>query len=1379
MRSVWSRLFLVAAFLLVSVGASPATAQSEPDLRGTWVLRFSDDTAESPVKSIVIKRQDENGAISGRYLVAKTVWRLAGKVKGSAVFFTIEYLGGPPPGRYRFEGAVRETGGRLQMRGTAENLVVTDPKDRFTAEQRLEGSPQGGTRASAALVVCDRDMTANTDDAVLECTAQVTDASAQPGSTAPTGSVTWATTKGAIAPATCALVPGGGSTSWCAVTLRARAGEIPIGTAPPVTAAYPGDAQYAPSEGSPQLYGAATGYSESDTYGPGCNPASVPQPTVGCGDPVNPATGNLVMTSVDLALQGRGPGLAIERTYNSLAAAAGATGRFGAGWSDAYGARIVIGPKKAATVHLGSGATVPFTAKGTRFTAPGWVTASLTRGPGSSYVLTLADQRSMTFDRSGRLVAISDRSGEPVSLAYAADGTVTTATDASGRAITFTSDAEGRVIGVTDPAGRAVHYAYDAAGDLVQVTDVAGGTTRFAYDGAHRLTSWTDATGATISNRYDPQHRVMEQVDPLGGMISFGYTGSFPDVVTVVTDRDGDRSGWVYERGLPVTQTHGLDAQVPSTTSLLYDKAGRFVGIVDPNRSLWIGARNDAGDVIRTTDPLGRTTTATWDAHHNLTSRTSPMGIVTRITYDEHGLPVRVVDAEGTLDEAVLVISRDDAAHPADITRITDPLGGVTAYRYDLAGSVVGITDALGQVHVVGRDTTGRAVSTTDPTGAVVGLTRDSWGDLTAITDPLGAVTTLARDGVRRPTAVTNPLGEATTLTLDAAGRPKQVTLPDGTALRTGYDADGGLASQANGLGSTSSIARDEQGRPVSWQDALGDTWRIAWDPAGRLIRSADPTGVETMFTWDAAGQLIAIDHSDATPDARFTYDADGNRLTMTDGTGTTTYRRDALGRVVSVTDGAGRTVGTTYDARGFMTSITVPDGRTVEQDHDALGRLIAVRDGLGHESTFSWDAAGRPVGTVQGDGTVTERTYDARGGLVDVVATAAGASAPFLASTIERDALGRVAMVVESGATARATRDLQGRLTTFGDQVFTYDAAGNITSLRGAALTYDTADRLRSADGPAGRTSFSTDATGRRTAATPDSGTAIEYRWDAAGRLIHAAGTDNAYDGDGLRTSSERTDGTRDAFTWLRTGPEPILLGDGTSWYLYGPGGIPLEEIRADGEVRWLHADEVGNIRAVTDASGAVVSTAAWDAYGAPTGQTGEPPSRLGFQGQYTDPGTGLQFRLARFYDPATAAFLSIDPRVTETWAPYAYAAGDPLTFGDPAGTDPLPLPGGVAPGQEEFSGAEITGTAGYEGRYAGVPVEAPGQAGTGTVVIGIEHGALKTPADPGACVGLGGKLKLDVNVDVTSIDAGIHGATSAAVGASLSVIPAESLTP
>ena len=45
------------------------------------------------------------------------------------------------------------------------------------------------------------------------------------------------------------------------------------------------------------------------------------------------------------------------------------------------------------------------------------------------------------------------------------------------------------------------------------------------------------------------------------------------------------------------------------------------------------------------------------------------------------------------------------------------------------------------------------------------------------------------------------------------------------------------------------------------------------------------------------------------------------------------------------------------------------------------------------------------------------------------------------------------------------------------------------------------------------------------------------------------------------------------------------------------------------------------------------------------------------------------MYYDIARYYDPATAQFLTVDPMVQQTMQPYGYTAGDPINATDPSG--------------------------------------------------------------------------------------------------------------
>lgn len=1115
-----------------------------------------------------------------------------------------------------------------------------------------------------------------------------------------------------------------------------------------------------------------------EMLGPAWTEATSVKPWCECGDPVNPATGNLSLQQGDMMIPGLGMGLVLERTYNSMGPAA--PGRFGAGWTDSYAAHVTsTGPF--VTVWLGSGATVPFKASAEGFSAPAWVTASLARSADGGWVLTFTDRTVLSFDVAGRLVALTDRTGEATTIGYDTSGLLATVTDPSGRVASFASDGAGRVTGMTDPAGRTVAYAYDDAGDLVEVTDVAGGVTKYGYDALHRMTAITDPAGRTATTVYDDAGRVVDQVDPSGNHLGFAYAGTFPDLSTTVTDGNGSNDVFTYHGGVMVSATRGAGTSVSAITTYTYDAHLALASVTDPNGHQWTYVADPVGNVTSVTDPLGRTATATYDQFNDPVTFTDATGVVSTVDYDDHALAVKTVRAVGTSAEATILIQRDEPTHPGEVTGVVDPSGASTTYRYDAFGNIVGETDAMGGVSTATYDELGRVTSTVGPLGNLPGAdpatdrtsyTYDAYSSITKVVDPQGNTATATYDDVGNLLSSTDASGHTTAFTDDANGRVTATTFADGATQQVTYDPIGNVLTQTDPAGTTTTFTYDPLGRMVTRADAAGNVWTRGYDPAGNLLTLTDPLGRATRYAYDMADQLTGITYDDpATAPVTFTYDAAGRRESMTDATGTSNYRFDEQSRLVEATDGAGLTVAHAYDARGDMTAVTYPSGLKVGHTYDPLGRLTVVADGLGHDNTFTYDADGNLTGAVLGDGTHTTSTHDRNGAELSITnATATGSR--WASFAVERDALEQVATATDTllgapDAQATATYDSRRHLTGFGAQRYGIDANGWLTGIGARTFTRDRLGRLVDD----GTTAYTFDANGQRTEAVGPTG-ATSYTYDQAGRLIalsmpatsiaststtvanspasssggsstilvivlaiaaaavaaavvvvrrkrarsasgigvvvlllatalpmlahtatiaraddtHATAT-YSYNGDGLRVAAVNPEAAAAAYTWDQVDSWPILISDGANQFVRGPGGMPLEQIDSTGAPTWLHADVQGNVRAVTDTKGAVTATYTYDAFGQIVAHTGTETTPIGWQGQYADAGTGLHYLLARYYDPATAQFLTLDPAADITGQPYDYAANNPLNYSDASGLEPTPWYSTVNPAFVPFT--------------------------------------------------------------------------------------------
>ncbi|MDA8357495.1 MAG: RHS repeat-associated core domain-containing protein [Actinomycetota bacterium] len=257
----------------------------------------------------------------------------------------------------------------------------------------------------------------------------------------------------------------------------------------------------------------------------------------------------------------------------------------------------------------------------------------------------------------------------------------------------------------------------------------------------------------------------------------------------------------------------------------------------------------------------------------------------------------------------------------------------------------------------------------------------------------------------------------------------------------------------------------------------------------------------------------------------------------------------------------------------------------------------------------------------------------------------------------------------------------------------FAYDPAGELCYSYEAGLPSGTSAPACGQAPPTGATDYTTyayNADGERTMTKAPSGT-TSYSWNALGELtgITTPGssqpTTYAYDGAGLRMSASTGTSTTQ-FTWDQSSATPRILMDGENAYLYGPSfpgarGAPLEQISlgapsSTSSASYLFSDPSG-VRATISATGEVTSGMSYDAYGNPCGGC-HLDTPFGFAGGYEDP-TGLVYLVNRYYDPATAQFLSVDPLVGITGQPYAYAGDDPVNASDPSGliTCPSWVPG------------------------------------------------------------------------------------------------------
>ena len=1046
------------------------------------------------------------------------------------------------------------------------------------------------------------------------------------------------------------------------------------------------------------------------------------------GDPVDCATGNFTESQADFSIGGRGVGLSLTRAYSAQAAAAATSpGPFGYGWSASFSGRLTVEETGAkVTLTKGNGSTIPFTRiTGTTYAAPAWSRETLSGSPEAGYVFTALDQSTYRFSGAGRLEAITDRNGNETTLGYDEAGRLKTVTDPAGRHLAFTYNGSGQVETAEDPMGHLVKYGYEG-GNLTAVTMPGEESPRwqFKYDGSHRITQHTDGRGGKTTNEYDGSGRVVSQTDPAGRTTTFAYEGFHTTITDKATGAVTDE--WFTSNNEPYSITHGYGTPQATTKTFAYNEAGQLIRSTDGNAHSTTFGYDEAGNRTSEKDALGHETKWTYNAAHEVVSMTTPRGETTTIERDANGNVESITRPAPGETTQTTSFEYDEQGQ---LESLTEPLGHTWSFGYDTYGDPASETDPLGHTQTLGYDQDSRLVSIVSPRGNLEGATaaeyettieRDPQGRPLQVTDPLGHATEYTYDANGNLASATDAKGHTTKYTYDADNEQTKVEKPNGAILETAYDGAGSISSQTDANKHMTTYVRNVLEQPVEAIDPLGRKTLREYDAAGNLTKVTDPAERTASYSYDAANRLTAVDYSEeTTPDASFEYDAEGNRVAISDGTGESSFGYDQLGRLTESENGHGETIEYSYNLGEEQTGIAYPNGKEVSRAYDEAGRLESLTDWLGGKTSFAYDADSNLVGITfpAESGNSDEYDYD-RASQISEAKFKKGAET--LASlTYTRDALGQVEAEARQGLPGSEELsygyDEANRLVKAGAESFEYDPADNLTKGISSTNAYDAASQLETGTG----LTYSYDKLGERTKATPSSGPATSYGYDQAGDLtsisrpeegeVPAINETMAYDASGLVAS--KTSGlTTRHLAWDASASLPLLLSDGERSYLYGPGGLPVEQVNSEEEPAYLHHDQLGSTRLLTGAGGETSATFSYAPYGGLEGATGTATTPLGFAGQYTDAGTGLQYLRARFYDPGTGQFLSRDPIEEVTREPYSYAQQNPLNLVDPKGLAGELIAGGCVVGEAaEPLGGCVAGAA------AGTAAEALKYAGAG----------------------------------------------------------------
>jgi RHS repeat-associated protein len=768
---------------------------------------------------------------------------------------------------------------------------------------------------------------------------------------------------------------------------------------------------------------------------------------------------------------------------------------------------------------------------------------------GNTTTLAYADRNSDGI--ANELISVTDPFGRVTQINYTSNQ-VSSIAHFSGRTTTL-SYSSGNLTGytLTDPDGAgplaapAVAFAY-TSGQLTSRTNPLSQTTSFAFgsnDGRLRTVTYPDAktwqlvpaetiglptgtSGNTLKRPIDAQATVMDQrsnvwkfrTDRFGGITEsitpLGY------VRTAVRDADGNP--YIVNEPDP-------DGTGPLSSSVMYlgyNTQSDLTHLIAPDGGVTtLTYSSTLHRLLSVTDPVGRTTSSTYDAFGNQMTSVDGAGFTTTYAVNSRGLPTSITPPD------------PDGAGP-----LTSP---VTGLAYDSYGRLITLTNPDSSTQTFTYNSADQMLTSVDELTKTTTFVFDSLGRMTSITDRVAAVTQFAYDSLSRVIKQTDALGNVTDIEYNNRGWVSKIKYPDadgaGPLTRAednrSYDGVGNMTSQGDPLGNYQGatpytfnadnllISRGSAGNP-----GLFENWD--YDNAGRLKNAyrASSGGYpdRTWYTYDAANRIISKSvQSHPSIGTQTVYYSES-------------YTFNQAGELISAIDGRGNATQYTYNARGLLASETLPDADgsgaqfrwVITHAYDNMGRETSIDRGFGRVTTLeynnrSWvnkinkpdpDGAGAlspPVILIgynlRGDQTsvtdplnrVTSYTFDNEQRVTKRTDPDPDGAGPLTSAESHwaYNAMGWLTSTTDArGGVTSVTFDNLGRMLTQTDP--DPDGAGGL-SAPVTTLAYNMQGLVTVTDAMARVTTYARDNKGRVSGVTDPAGNTTNYAYDFYGNLL------------------------------------------------------------------------------------------------------------------------------------------------------------------------------------------------------------------------------------------------------------------------------------
>lgn len=882
------------------------------------------------------------------------------------------------------------------------------------------------------------------------------------------------------------------------------------------------------------------------------------------------------------------------------------------------------------------------------------------------------------YNSQGQLISQTKAFGTSLAAtttySYGSTSQVVKETNPDGYSVSYTYDSNGNTTSTRDPNGNITSYYYNQFNQVTKVVDPNGGVTTASYDSKGNLLSTTSAEGRTTKYTFNQN----------GTKSSILAPNQVAAKTNKLTKIGYDASGYVNSS----TSPNG------NTTNVTNDPVGRIVAAYDPQGHKTSFEYNQAGQPTKTTDSTG-TASNLYDNAGLLLKTTDQLGFSTNYVYDLNGNIIKkttlssqptenyIYDSMGSLSEST-VKAEDGEARISSIVynelqqpvSVTDPMGNIVTEEWSIGGRLLAETDAMGKKTTYQYDPNGNVLSVTNPDGDVSSATYTKLNQL--------ATTTSAA-------------GSKISYVYDKDGNTIKATKNDGSTTAYSYDANGNVLTSTDAMGVLSSNSYDDEDN-LTQETVSGKTTTYSYNNLNQNISTTRSDNSVVNFHYNDSGSVTGVSYDNwATTESSYTYDALQRVLQETKNGTTTSYSYDDAGNVTS-RGPPSRKVYYNYDKFNQLQKLQYPNGTYSEYSYNANGDLLSVLvDGSIPAVSYHYDKNSQVTSADYGNGTTQSYAYNNAGQATNTTVSLGGNQLYKQDQTLNKDgfitartdgdsqnntsnksyiydALNRIKTVNTGTNSTDYVFNARNQLTTAGPVTNSYDADGSLTSSVNVSSNTQTSYAY---DGRGNRTSKSV----TKPSVAPDTASiaTTEYDWTADDKLqqITTATAEYAYtyDNEGLvsnKTTQTSSGSETNQFTWDTETGLPTLLEDGSYSYVYGSSDTPVAQINSNtGEVSYLASDIQGSVILLTDSFGGKKADYAYDAYGN-TEQSNDIDhlqTHFGYAGQYLDTDANLYNLRARWYEPGTGGFLSVDPLLSETGDSYGYGSGNPISYNDPTG--------------------------------------------------------------------------------------------------------------